>query len=373
MKASLIIAIGLILSILSLTNRNSKMLTRLMYAYLLIIYTFCNSGNPDLNVYTWTYNNKIYTTSPGFDAMMLICRNIGLPFVVFKGLCGIFILIFYRKSLRLFFSEENTVLALMLIYPFVSSIAQIRNGMMAALILYAICQFIFDPKHRIMPFIIKIALAMLIHPVAFVYLVLLLSKKNFKETKKSKLVVGILLALLVELILIQNPLYDLAKTFISNPKYLSWFDFQHAFEMVTEETLNIKGQLLPVFEQLLGSALVIYMTIKYKEKYLNNNCKTQSNYIVVLQEEQLDIIKNIFLLLLFVLPMYQLTPTYFRIFMNLVPLIYIIGIQLVGDSKQRGTIPKSFVYLALIVYAVILAYFSTLGYRISMLNSFSIS
>ncbi len=282
MKAAVIIGIGIILIILSISYRNNKKITCFTYAFMWIIYTFCNGGNPDLEVYVWTYSSHIYVTSIGFDTAMWIFSLMGLPFVVFKGACGIFTLYFMFKAMKVFYKSENAVLALIIIFPFISSISQIRNGMMAALVLYAICQYIANNKIR--PFVFKILLAALIHPVALTYLILILARDNFKQTKKIKLLYAFLAILAVELIITNNLLYNYASMFISNPKYLSWFDYKSAFAAVSEQTLNIKGKLLPVFEQLIGTGLVVYIVNCYQKKYLKCNHIKNNGYFVVLSE-----------------------------------------------------------------------------------------
>lgn len=48
MAGILIVGIGVFLVAISLANRNSNLITYFMYLFIWLIYTFCNSGNPDL-------------------------------------------------------------------------------------------------------------------------------------------------------------------------------------------------------------------------------------------------------------------------------------------------------------------------------------
>lgn len=372
MNALIIIGIGTLLVVLSTLYRNNKMLTWIMYIFMWVVYTFCNAGNPDLEVYTWTYYEHIYVTSPGFDLAMFLFESIGLPFCVFKGVCGLFTLYFYRKSLKTFFKYENLVLALCVIYPFTTAIAQIRNGIMAAVVLYATSEFIIDSDKQLTFFVRIVMVAILIHPVAIVYLVILLAKKYFKESNRLKFVWSVLFILAVEIILTQNLIYDIASIFIKNEKYLSWFNYENAFAMATEDTLNWKGKLVPALEQLMGTGIVVYAVKLYKRRYTSFALTQKKSLSQVFTVKQLNVLKYSFILLLFVLPFYQISPTYFRVFMNMTPLIYVVVIQLVGQIKGESFIPKKVVFLVTFIYAVLLTYLSELGYTISMLNSFSI-
>lgn len=372
MVGVLIVSLWGILVLISLVNRNSKFLTSLLYIFMWAIYTFCNSGNPDLDVYTWTYANHIYVTSPGFDLLMNLFASLGIPFYVFKGFCGAFILYFYKLTFRKFFEHENAIIAMCMICPYIASISQIRNGMMAAYVLYAFSEMLVDEKKRVVPYIIRIVLiAFLIHPVGIVYLVLVFARKNYKEIGKTKLLFSILLIVLFELILTKNLLINVVSLFISNEKYLQWFDFASGFAAVNDETLNIKGKLLPIIEQLVGTGLVAYSIGKYQHN-CNGNYRYSNRVIYALTQNQLDMIKNALVLLLFVLPFYQISPTYFRVYLNFVPLLYLVVFQYVGKAEARATVPRSIIFWMTILYVIFITISSSLGFTMSMFDSFKI-
>ena len=142
--------------------------------------------------------------------------------------------------------------------------------------------------------------------------------------------------------------------------------------MATEDTLNWKGKLVPALEQLMGTGIVVYAVKLYKRRYTSFALTQKKSLSQVFTVKQLNVLKYSFILLLFVLPFYQISPTYFRVFMNMTPLIYVVVIQLVGQIKGESFIPKKVVFLVTFIYAVLLTYLSELGYTISMLNSFSI-
>lgn len=372
MVGVLIVSLWVILVLISLVNRNSKFLTSLLYIFMWVIYTFCNSGNPDLDVYTWTYADHIYVTAPGFDLLMNLFASLGMPFYVFKGFCGAFTLYFYKSTFKKFFEHENATMAMCMICPFIASISQIRNGMMSAYVLYAFSEMLVDEKNRVVPYIIRIVLiAFLIHPAGIVYLVLIFARKNYKELGKTKLLFSILLIFMVELIMTQNLLINIARLFISNEKYLQWFDFASGFAAVNDETLNIKGKLLPIIEQLVGTGLVAYSIGKYQYN-CNDNYEYSDKDIHILTQNQLYMIKNAFFLLLFLLPFYQISPTYFRIYLNFVPVLYLVVFQLVGKAKARGTLPRSIFFWMTIIYGTFITISSSLGFTMSMFDGFKI-
>ena len=373
MAGILIVGIGVFLVVISLVNRNSNLITYFMYLFIWLVYTFCNSGNPDLDVYTWTYNAHIYVTSPGFDLLMKLFANVGIPFSIFKGFCGFFVLYFYRLTFKNFYKYENMLLAMCILCPLIASVAQIRNGMMAAYVLYAFSEFVVDERHRLLPYIIRILLiSILIHPVGIVYLILILAKKNFRDERRTKLAFSILLMIAVELILTQNLMYHVASLFIVNPKYLAWFDYAGAFAAVNEETLNIKGKLLPVIEQLFGTGLLVFAIKKYSNMYQVGGLDEENHGTIDLSSEQLQIIKNSFFLLLFVLPFYQISPTYFRIYMNFIPILYIVIFLLYRECNRNLTFPKDLLFWIVIIYGLLITVLSSLGFAISMFESFKI-
>lgn len=334
MKTFVIIGIGVLLITASFLKGKSRALTRLIYVYMFIVYTFCNGGTLDLETYKWTYAEQINVSFKGFDTLMNVFSSLGVPFVVFKGFCGVFVLTFLSKAIKLFFEEENVVLALCLIFPFFSGISQIKNGMAAALVLYAALKYVKDPKHRIFPFIIMILFASLIHATALIYLIFVLAKKNFKEMKKTTIIIAVLLVVMVELILTQNLAYNIARVFIRNEYYLRWFDYEAAFAGRTDETLNFTGQIIPVIGQIMGFVLFKYLERKGEmlSEGQGEKCPSKSgNY---LSREQVSMIGNMYLLLMFMIPFYQLSPTYFRIYKNVVPMMYIMASQFIGRSRH---------------------------------------
>lgn len=373
MTGILIVGIGVFLVILSLTNRNNNFITYVMYLFIWLVYTFCNAGNPDLDIYSWTYNSHIYVTALGFDLLMKLFATVGMPFFIFKGFCGFFVLHFYRLAFKKFYKYENALLAMCMLCPLIASVAQIRNGMMAAYMLYAFSDFVVDKKHRLLPYIIRVLLvSILIHPAGIVYLILIFAKKIFRGAERTKLAFSLLLIVVVELILTQNLLYNVASLFIENPKYLAWFDYASAFAAVNEETLNIKGKLLPAIEQLFGTGLLVFAIKKYSNTYSLSCLNEVGDDITVLTSDQLQIIKNSFFLLLFVLPFYQISPTYFRIYMNFIPIIYIMIFLLFNECNRNATVPKDLLFWIVIIYGLLITVFSSLGYTISMFESFRI-
>lgn len=374
-KAYIILGIGLLLILLSLGNRNNKLLTQLIYIYLFIVYSFCNGGTPDLEVYKWTYTEGIKASFFGFDFLMVLFSSLGIPFVFFKMFCGVITIFFLRKAFKLFLIEENAALALCIVYPFFGGISQIKNGMMAAIVLYAIMKFLKDPDHKIVPYIIMILCASLIHMTALVYLIFVLAKRKMKQTYILIPFIGILMVIFVEIVISQNLLYGIASKLISNEHYLAYFDFKTILDNITDEVLNIKGKLMPVFGQLSAYAIVVYLAFTYRVRFHSDKVVKESGYhFPVFSEEQLKMIKAFFQLSMFLLPFYQMNPTYFRILKNITPIIFIMAAHLIGrkDGKNSFILDPviPIVYLGALSALALTVYSS--GYFMTMLNSFSL-
>jgi hypothetical protein len=385
MNSILILSCGAIISFFSFTCKKSKGIHYLILVYFLFIYTFCNGGVSDLEIYKITYKDHLYVTAPGFDFLMRLFAAGGFQFVVFKGFCGLVTIGFLSKAINKCTYYSNVSLALCMIFPILSAVSQIRNGMMMAIVIYAIVSYICDTHHNVIRYIIWILIASLIHPVALIYLIFIFARKRFGPMQISRFISILCLVSLVELIIAKDLAYGIAKIFIKNEKYLVYFNFSAIMSKLTEKTLNIKGKLLPFFGQLLG-----YLSFKYlKRNYLSNYLRAdeyvikqvekKKRRIFLFNRDQLTMADNMLLLSFIIIPFYQFNPTYFRIFKNITPLIYIVMAQNLYLDTHTSVIPKKILPVSktfmVILFTALCGTFLTAysqGGFLEILNSFSI-
>ena len=374
-NAYIIIAIGVNLFLFAFKFKNSKRVALLMVVYLFIIYTFCNGGSPDLSNYIMRYNDQVYGTAIGFDLLMQLFSFLGIGFVAFKAVIGSVFLIILYKTISRCTKNVAMVLALFSIFPFLSSVAQIRNGLMAIIILYSLVVFIQDPKHDSIRYTIGVLIASLIHPTALFYLIFLISKKTNRLKVNTKVFLFLLFIASVVYIFVSNMLFDIVSDFVGNEKYLSYFDFMNMIKEVTPEVLNWKGKLLPMIGQLSGYVGLYFILSSYKGKLSNKLNRYSINHSYQFNLEQLDMINTMFLLTFLLLPFYLISPTYFRIFKNIIPLLYIVDAQYLDFNElDYDNAHVKFKHYYIILYAIMVEIITAygIGYALETLDSFSL-
>ena len=379
MIAALILIIGIALVFLAI-NIKSKITIWLLLVYMLTIFAFSNGGNPDLEIYKWRFTDEIYFKSIVFDFITWSFKSMGLSFIAYKTFIGVFIISVLYKTIQKTTSYIAVVLGLFVIFPFLSTIAQLRNGMMLVVVIYAVVSFIQDQKHSIIPYIIKIIVASLIHPVALFYLVFLLAKVDYRKKKKGIIALVLFGILVIQFIVANNLLYDFAKLFIKNQKYLVYFDYATLMEQTTNEVLNWKGKLLPIVGQIIGYICFRSIYKDFRKKLIDNQgnlelLKSKHGIGYCFNVHQLDMINTMLLLMFLVTPFYMLNPTYFRMFKNVALLIYIVDAQYLYYTFITGRRTKRVIerHLAVVLYAILAQVMTVYsqGHFFEMLESFS--
>lgn len=334
-KAIIILAIGWGLFFIGQMKkyRQDKRILACLLVYMVATYAFCNTGNDVLN-YINRYENGIYGMAPLFDIAMQLFKAANIPFVVFKLILGIIVVALLYKSVALCTENVTMVLALIWVFPFPGAVTQIRNGLAAAIVLYSVVIYLRGGRYSTIKYVLGVLIASTIHPTMLFYLAFVLAKWGIRWRMPFKVVLVAMLVVIVHLCVSENLLYILASRVISNPRYLVYFDFSQS---VSAEVLNWKGKLLPMLGQLTGylSFHLIYQRLRRGVQ----DCRLQGHVLKnsVFQEEQLDMIQFMQLLLLTMLPLYLRTPTYFRMFKNMIPLIHIVSAQYLLFAKETGT------------------------------------
>lgn len=379
MKAILLICTGLLFIGLSLAEKEKRICSWCLLLYMFVLFTCCIGGNPDLANYENRYLAGLPGLSKGFDFLMRFGKLIFLNFLGFKALVAFIYLIVLYKAIKRCTEFVPIVLGLVILFPFPTAIAQMRNALMSAIVCAVLINFVLDEKHSVVKYCIGIAVATLVHASAIIYFLFVLVKVDYKKNRKM-IYAAIGLTLIVEYIIASNAVFNIAKQFISDERILPYLDFKLLLGSVLDTALNWKGKLVPVLGHIMGFIIFDYIYKRFRrclkkagqpDTDLKENSKNR--YFTV---RQLDMIYGFFALIFVISPLYLLNPTYFRLFKNIVPLLYIVGAQYYSYSLQNHRErAKAGRGIAAMYFGAVLATIVTAdaqGFFWETLNSFSL-
>lgn len=333
-KSCILLAIGWSLFFIGQMKRyrTDKRVLWCMVLFMVLTYAGCNSGADVLN-YINRYDNRIYGMAPLFDFLMRLFKTLGFSFVAFKLVLAVVYMLFLYKAVAKCTGNVTMVLALVWAFPFPGAVTQLRNGLAAVIVLYGLVCYIKDPGHSTVKYIFWVLVASMIHPAMLVYLAFVFAKIGVKWHLSVKVFLVAVLTVFVYLCVSRNLLYTIASRFISNPRYLQYFDFSGE---VSSQVLNWKGKLLPMVGQAMGYVgfHVVYLRLKKGLKLCAREGISLGNGFF--QEWQLDMIQFIVMIMFVVFPLYLRSPTFFRMYKNIIPLIHLVTAQYLTFSKDTG-------------------------------------
>lgn len=380
MKAILLICTGLFLIGLSFVEKEKRLCSWFLLLYMFVLFTCCIGGSPDLVNYENRYTANLPGLSLGFDFLMKVGKLLSLNFWGFKALTAIIYLVIINYSIKKCTEYAPIVIGLIILFPFPTAIAQMRNALMSAIVCAVLINFVLDDKHSIVKYCIGIAVATLVHASAVIYFLFVLVKVDYKKNRKM-LYMALGMALLIEYIIASNAIFNVANQFVSDERILAYLDFKLLMGNALDTSLNWKGKLVPVLGHIMGFIIFDYIYKRFRRclKKAGQDANTDSKensknrYFTV---EQLDMIYGFFALVFVVSPLYLLNPTYFRLFKNIVPLLYIVGVQYYSYStrnhKDRAKAKRGVAYM---YFGAVFATFVTAdaqGFFWETLNSFSL-
>ena len=333
-KSCIILAIGWSLFFLGQMKkyRTDKRVLWCMILFMVITYTGCNSG-ADVQNYIYRYENRVYGLAPGFDLLMKVFSKLGFSFVAFKLVLGILYTGFLYKAVSKCTANITMVLALIWAFPFPGAITQLRNGLASAIVLYAMVCYLKSSGYATAKYLFWVLLAASIHPAMLVYLVFIPARMGAKWKLSVKVFLVAVAAVFVYLCVSRNLLYNIASRFISNPRYLQYFNFAGS---VSADELNWKGKLLPMVGQFLGYVGFHVVHLRLKKglrQCARENIVPKNGFF---QEWQLDTIQFLVLMMFVLFPLYLRSPTYFRMYKNIIPLVHLVTAQYLTFSKDTG-------------------------------------
>ena len=380
MKALLLVCTGLFFAGISIIEKEKKLCSCFLLIYMFVVFTCCIGGSPDLLNYENRYVAGLPGLSMGFDFLMRAGKFISLNFLGFKALIAIIYLIILYKAVKRCTEYVPIVLGLVILFPFPTAVAQMRNALMSAIVCAVLINFVLDEKHSIVKYCIGIAVATLVHASAIVYFLFVLVKVDYKKNRKM-IYAAIGFTLIIEYIIVSNAVFNTACKFITDERVLAYLDFKLLMGNTLDTALNWKGKLVPVMGHVLGFIIFNYIYKRFRRCLKRAGQDESTDFKENLKRcyftvEQLDMIYGFFALIFVVSPLYLLNPTYFRLFKNIVPLLYIVGTQYYSYSlrnhKDRAKAGRGVasIYIGAVMATLVTA--GAQGFFWETLNSFSL-
>ena len=191
-----------------------------LMAFMWILFTF-NTGAPDTSTYEWIYNENVPGAfEPIFTVLMEICRKFHLSFVGFRMLESTLLLFFLNLTFRKIGHYKTMALAMYSISPFAWHVSGMRAALSCVILLYAMIEFVENPKKNTIKFCIFLMIATLVHYSSILFIVVLLARKG---TGKKNIFIYIFLGF-IGMLIVQNSniLLGVVSYFTKREKIITW-------------------------------------------------------------------------------------------------------------------------------------------------------
>lgn len=179
--------ISIVLVILNMYFKKNKFLYCVLFMWMWIIMAF-TSGIADEGLYINRYShpeNWIGSSEIIYSATISIGNKLGMSFGQFKAAISCIQLLLIFSTIWKLAEYPNLVSTLFLIYPFALNVAQMRNTLATAVLIFAI-RYLFDDGLKVkqrgltsndIKYVIAILIATYIHSASLIWLILVLAKK----------------------------------------------------------------------------------------------------------------------------------------------------------------------------------------------------
>lgn len=312
--------------------------------------------------YEFRYTHDLYGDLPIlFRLIFGFLTDHNATFYAFK----LFYALFALGTIYFIYSKYNQYVALAyafaFIFPLGSFNGQIRNGISVVIVLFAILYLIkSNSKYSYANYFILILIASLIHKSSLFFLLVILAKIKFK---REQYIAATLMAVIF--IFIAYPtglLYSVASLVTNDYRVLQWL------EPVRKN--GMRYVLILTAEELAG----IFLTHLSKRIISStgdiSNDDSKKN-ISVLTAHESDIILKINYLLLPLIPLYNITNAFFRLYKYVMIINYIPICQAIYTGKR-----KRYLLILVLAYCIvsraILIYIDTWAAVLPVYHSFDI-
>ncbi|WP_284036359.1 EpsG family protein [Neobacillus sp. 114] len=257
-------AASLLLIILGVLVKNSKVLLYVSFLFLLLLFGG-NTDNPDrlgyLNNYISLSKGKpLYDFEFGFQLLNKLGLSLGLSYNILQFTIATIGLLLIVNTIKYYRANISFVFILYLIYPFFIDVVQIRNFLAMSFIIYG-SRFIISTQKNYLKYTIFVLLASAFHVTSLFYLFgLLTALKDNKKTMYTIIIASILSVFFIPIIL------QILNGFIPSEKITAYF--------FTETSLFTKCMVLVYF---LTSILLVLISRNIILNSNNENICDQNN------------------------------------------------------------------------------------------------
>lgn len=306
------------LIILLLIRKNDKFLEILGIGCLLIL-SFIINNTSDIVSYKNRFDNNISGLSPGYDYISKVGKYVFHDFELFRIIfCLIWILIIF-KTIQKYTEYSNFAIALFILFPFLSNISQMRNALASAIVLYAMFYLLDDKKLSLLKYVLLICIAIIFHYASAFYLLFIFSRIKLRKID-FKFITAIVFIVLLFLLLVGNSPLLLIGDVIKIGRISQWLT----------ANININVNSLRGCGILFIFQVISYILFKLAYHNLVEYCKysadtkSKISLPIFFDKQKLDIAYKINILMFLFAPFYLLSPTYFRLFQNVLMFDYCI-------------------------------------------------
>lgn len=250
-----------LLCVLGLLRPKSKVLFILMVLLCWVLFSF-NTYNGDFEDYLYIYER---ITEPGFlsffeygfSFIMLICRKAGFSFIHFRIVIATIFILFLVKAIIQNTNRIALVMALVMVFPFLSYISVLRSGLASILLTNGFfCLYKGGKKNKV-KYVLYVVFASLFHYSTLFFLILVYLDKPINKKWLFVFIVGIGIYLVL---FKTGVLYNVMSRITNRQKILKYFSKD------LSENLNWKGSLSVIAVFLINWLLSFYMMKNYYGK-----------------------------------------------------------------------------------------------------------
>lgn len=276
----MIIWIYLALLLASFLKKKSKLLYIVIILFMWSVATFC-TNIADESIYLSRYTNPHLwsgVTEFGFHWIILMCNKIGLSFVGFKGVVYAIQLLLIGKTVSKYAKYPNLVIMIYFVCPFPINVAQMRNALATAIMIYSV-RFLLqtDKKEKKLfgfslydiKYILCIFTASLIHTASIIWIILIIAKKY---SVKCNVYFMLVFNTLVCVALRPHYLIKITSLFGAGTRIVAYFS--------TEYQMSEWRHLGPIVYVLFAAAITLLACLYIKrKKSVADNKKTENELV----------------------------------------------------------------------------------------------
>lgn len=336
-------AILIILILLAIAKPRSKSVALLLVGYGTVLCAFCTESFDLRNYKAMFEMPEIYGEKMafGWDIYLSLAIKSGISFTAFKAICSLITFACTFCAIKKLTNKCTLVLGLYMLGLLLGQITQIRFYMSSSMALVGIAYLSSGKKYSVIKYFFWMVLSISFH-YSMVFGLIALFARMWKSPKTMSALVVIVIACEIVL-LYSNALYGIAMNIIPDQtRVLQYLDFSEVIASLNIHT--IKPILILVLSHLAvfcGCRTLYKYNIVESRILINNGSQSARARL-----SQIEFLYKIEIGLLILIPLYFRHNAFYRIFKNLVILIFVMASALVvnkGNDKlvfkklfQRG-------------------------------------